>query len=79
VKACAIPGLARLAFGRDIVDTLQLPEYAWPTDANCDLDVVSTHQIRELRTREYLTEVEIDRLTSAAISKVPPPQISWMK
>lgn len=28
IKACAIPGLARLAFGRDIVDTLQLPDYA---------------------------------------------------
>jgi 2-polyprenyl-6-methoxyphenol hydroxylase-like FAD-dependent oxidoreductase len=31
VRACAIPGLARLAFGRDIVDTLRLPEYVWPT------------------------------------------------
>jgi 2-polyprenyl-6-methoxyphenol hydroxylase-like FAD-dependent oxidoreductase len=31
VRACAIPGLARLAFGRDIVDTLRLPEYTWPT------------------------------------------------
>ena len=30
IKACAIPGLARLAFGRDIIDTLQLPEYDWP-------------------------------------------------
>ena len=30
IKACAIPGLARLAFGRDITDTLQLPEYDWP-------------------------------------------------
>ena len=30
VKACAIPGLARLAFGRDIIDTLQLPDYRWP-------------------------------------------------
>jgi 2-polyprenyl-6-methoxyphenol hydroxylase-like FAD-dependent oxidoreductase len=29
IKACAIPGLARLAFGNDIVDTLRLPEYAW--------------------------------------------------
>ena len=29
IKACAIPGLARFAFGRDIVDTLRLPEYAW--------------------------------------------------
>ena len=29
INACAIPGLARLAFGRDIVDTLRLPEYAW--------------------------------------------------
>ena len=29
IKACAIPGLARLAFGRDIIDTLQLPEYDW--------------------------------------------------
>ena len=27
IKACAIPGLARFAFGRDIIDTLQLPEY----------------------------------------------------
>jgi 2-polyprenyl-6-methoxyphenol hydroxylase-like FAD-dependent oxidoreductase len=30
IKACAIPGLARLAFGRDIIDTLQLPAYCWP-------------------------------------------------
>ena len=30
IKACAIPGLARLAFGRDIIDTLQLPDYRWP-------------------------------------------------
>jgi len=29
IKACAIPGLARLTFGRDIVDTLQLPDYGW--------------------------------------------------
>jgi 2-polyprenyl-6-methoxyphenol hydroxylase-like FAD-dependent oxidoreductase len=30
IKACAIPGLARLAFGRDIIDNLQLPNYDWP-------------------------------------------------
>ena len=30
IKACALPGLARLAFGRDIVDSLQLPDYVWP-------------------------------------------------
>ena len=30
IKACAIPGLARPAFGRDIIDTLQLPDYGWP-------------------------------------------------
>jgi hypothetical protein len=29
IRATAIPGLARLAFGRDIVDTLQLPDYSW--------------------------------------------------
>ena len=29
IKAFAIPGLARLAFGRDIIDTLQLPNYGW--------------------------------------------------
>ena len=28
VKACTIPGLARLAFGRDIID--KLPDYRWP-------------------------------------------------
>lgn len=30
VKACAIPGLARVAFGRDMIDSLKLPEYRWP-------------------------------------------------
>src|SRR5215471_4882052 len=29
IRATAIPGLARLTFGRDIVDTLQLPDYQW--------------------------------------------------
>lgn len=31
IKAFAIPGLARLAVGRDIADVLQLPEYSWPS------------------------------------------------
>jgi 2-polyprenyl-6-methoxyphenol hydroxylase-like FAD-dependent oxidoreductase len=31
VKAFAIPGLARLAVGRDTIDTLQLPDYRWPS------------------------------------------------
>jgi 2-polyprenyl-6-methoxyphenol hydroxylase-like FAD-dependent oxidoreductase len=31
IRAFAIPGLARFAFGRDIVDRLQLPSYHWPT------------------------------------------------
>lgn len=30
VKALAIPGLARLSVGRDIIDTLRLPTYRWP-------------------------------------------------
>jgi len=30
IKASTIPGLARLAFGRDIIDKLQLPDYRWP-------------------------------------------------
>ena len=34
IKAFAIPGLARLAFGRDIIDTLQLPHYRWPRFAS---------------------------------------------
>ncbi len=29
IRAFAIPGLARLAVGRDITDTLRLPEYPW--------------------------------------------------
>jgi 2-polyprenyl-6-methoxyphenol hydroxylase-like FAD-dependent oxidoreductase len=29
LKAFAIPGLAKLAVGRDIIDTLQLPDYHW--------------------------------------------------
>jgi 2-polyprenyl-6-methoxyphenol hydroxylase-like FAD-dependent oxidoreductase len=30
IRAFAMPGLARLVVGRDIVDALQLPEYRWP-------------------------------------------------
>ena len=30
IKAFAIPGLARLAFGKDITLALELPEYQWP-------------------------------------------------
>jgi 2-polyprenyl-6-methoxyphenol hydroxylase-like FAD-dependent oxidoreductase len=29
IRAASIPGIARLAFGRDIVDKLKLPEYSW--------------------------------------------------
>ncbi len=31
IRAFAIPGLARLTVGRDIADTLQLPNYQWPS------------------------------------------------
>ncbi len=34
IKAFAIPGLARLVFGRGIIDTLQLPDYRWPALAS---------------------------------------------
>jgi 2-polyprenyl-6-methoxyphenol hydroxylase-like FAD-dependent oxidoreductase len=30
IKAASIPGVARLTFGRNIVDTLRLPDYHWP-------------------------------------------------
>lgn len=30
IKTFSIPGFARLAFGRDIIDKLQLPDYRWP-------------------------------------------------
>ncbi len=29
MRATAVPGLARYTFGRDIIDTLQLPDYQW--------------------------------------------------
>jgi 2-polyprenyl-6-methoxyphenol hydroxylase-like FAD-dependent oxidoreductase len=29
IGAAAIPGFARIAFGRNIVDSLRLPEYSW--------------------------------------------------
>jgi 2-polyprenyl-6-methoxyphenol hydroxylase-like FAD-dependent oxidoreductase len=31
VRAFAVPGLARIAFGRDIADQIQLPDYRWPS------------------------------------------------
>jgi 2-polyprenyl-6-methoxyphenol hydroxylase-like FAD-dependent oxidoreductase len=30
IKAFALPGLAKFAVGKDITDTLELPEYRWP-------------------------------------------------
>jgi 2-polyprenyl-6-methoxyphenol hydroxylase-like FAD-dependent oxidoreductase len=33
IRTFALPGLARLVVGRDIVDNLELPEYDWPTAA----------------------------------------------
>ncbi len=30
IKMAAIPRFARLTFGRDIIDTLELPDYQWP-------------------------------------------------
>jgi 2-polyprenyl-6-methoxyphenol hydroxylase-like FAD-dependent oxidoreductase len=30
VRSAAIPGVARFTFGRDIIDTLRLPDYQWP-------------------------------------------------
>lgn len=30
VRACAIPGVAKLALSTDIADTLELPDYSWP-------------------------------------------------
>jgi 2-polyprenyl-6-methoxyphenol hydroxylase-like FAD-dependent oxidoreductase len=29
INACAIPGLSKLAFGRDIIEKMQLPDYHW--------------------------------------------------
>jgi len=34
IRAFALPGLAGLTFGGDIVDTLQLPDYRWPALAS---------------------------------------------
>lgn len=33
IRACAIPGVARLVLSRDIADTLKLPDYPWPARA----------------------------------------------
>lgn len=30
IRAAVVPGIARLALSRDIIDTLELPEYEWP-------------------------------------------------
>jgi hypothetical protein len=34
IRTLTIPGLARLTFGRDITDTMALPEYQWPALAS---------------------------------------------
>lgn len=37
IRMLTLPGLARLTFGRDITDTLALPEYRWPALASTPL------------------------------------------
>jgi hypothetical protein len=32
IKAFAIPRLAKVIFGRDIADTIHLPQYLWPVE-----------------------------------------------
>jgi 2-polyprenyl-6-methoxyphenol hydroxylase-like FAD-dependent oxidoreductase len=39
IRACAIPGVARLALSRDIADTLELPDYSWPALASRSIGV----------------------------------------
>ncbi|HEU5276165.1 MAG TPA: FAD-binding domain [Xanthobacteraceae bacterium] len=39
IKAFTIPGLAKVAFGRDIADTIELPQYPWPAEAG-DADLI---------------------------------------
>jgi 2-polyprenyl-6-methoxyphenol hydroxylase-like FAD-dependent oxidoreductase len=34
IRTLTIPGLARLTFGREITDTMALPEYHWPAFAS---------------------------------------------
>ena len=34
IRASGIPGLARFTFGRDIIDTLKLPDYRWPASTS---------------------------------------------
>ncbi|MGE0627834.1 MAG: FAD-binding domain [Hyphomicrobiaceae bacterium] len=33
IRATAIPGVAKLTFGRDLIDKLKLPAYSWPPEA----------------------------------------------
>jgi 2-polyprenyl-6-methoxyphenol hydroxylase-like FAD-dependent oxidoreductase len=35
IKTFSIPGLARLTIGREIIDTLQLPDYRWASPDEC--------------------------------------------
>jgi len=30
IRACAIPGMATMTFGRDVIDPFPLPDYRWP-------------------------------------------------
>lgn len=36
IKAAALPGVARMTFGADIIDKLQLPQYRWPADSEIE-------------------------------------------
>ncbi len=37
IKVCAVPGVAGLAFGRDMTDDFRLPDYDWPNFAASDI------------------------------------------
>ena len=42
IKAFAIPGLAKFAVGRDLIDALRLPDYGWPSHYGSRLVELST-------------------------------------
>ena len=61
IKACAIPGLARLAFGRDILDALQLPSIAgrlWTNhQINLDSSISALHGLMTSSSQRSLSRM----------------------
>src|SRR6516225_4192879 len=74
IRTLTIPGLARLTFGRDITDTMVLPEYDWPALAS---RVPQRCWASCLYYRAFWTTLRAQSLVERLLAACSAPRSTW--